>query len=454
MQQEETNIDFTATESELGIELTHRFEKVSLSDEEFTQILDIVSWKQTPIFPRRGRMAWQVFEQPPILMDGHQRSLAAAKIKGVGVYNPSVDAKYRDPVYHIASERPFQPTNQPLLSFSTYPHFGINDKCEFGFTFGKTAPIGGILHDKAICEYNCALHLLKHDVPAIVPLAVVKYNSLPKFNGESLGAAICLSPSKFPYRLGEIQSGAALRPGLDKSKDEYCRLLFESAEINGGPYNELKRLELLKHIAFNAGKLINDFSASGLFRYSAALQNFEYDFDKRQLVLTDLDSSLFLNTLPPNLQRLQVIRDFGSLLYHFTVGFATPLALGHYSLKNLVESDPISALISGYFSINIDARVRRIASTLWSLFIPHFVLLNRHRQEIDNKWSVERRRSYKMEHDLFFVTAMTISYPLFCENRLSTLYPDGNLTQDQMIAKARNYLGQRFEYLEYLVNRS
>lgn len=444
----------SAKQKDLEIEITHRFDKVVVSDSEFERILDIVSWKQLPVFPRRGRMAWYVFNDSPELRDGHERSLVAAKMKGVGVYNPSVDAKYRDPVYHLSSEKPFQPTNQPLLSFSTYPHFGIDSQGEYAFAFGKIAPIGGIIHEKAISEYNCALHLLKHDVPAIVPMAVVRYSSLEKFEGQTLGAAICISPSEYPHRLAEIQSGAALRPGLDTSKDKFCRQLFESFEIDGDPNAEVSRLEVLKRVAYNAGKLINDFSRSGLYRYSAALQNFEYDFTRRQLVLTDLDSTLFLNSLPVNLQRLQVIRDLGSLLYHFTVGFSTPLALGHYTLKNLIAADPIAELIAGYFSIKIDSRVKKVSSLLWSLFVPHFVLINRHREKIDTEWSVERRRSYKMEHDLFYVAAMTMTYPLFCENILSKIYPDATLTQEQFAIKAKTYLGSRFEYLEYLANRA
>ncbi len=454
MNQELANRAGVIEKRELGIDVTHHFDKVSRSNSEFERILDIVSWKQQPVFPRPGRMAWRIFDQKPELTDGHVRSMEAAKMKGVGIYNPSIDGKHRAPIYHSTSDQPFQPSNQPLLNFITYPHFGINNEGEYGFAFGKPSPIGGIEYERALNEYNCAVNLLKHDVSAIVPLAVVKYNSLPKFHGHDLGAVVCISPSQYPHRLGEIQHGAALRPGLDTSRDEFCRRLFETFEIDGDPFAEVTRLQLLKQIAFGAGRLINQFSRSGLFRYSSELQNFEYDFSRRQLVLTDLDSTLFLTSLPPKLQRLQVMRDFGSLMYHFMVGFATPLALGHYTIKNLIASDPISDLISGYFSTEVDSRVKSISLLLWSIFVPHFALLNRHRDKIDSEWSFERRRSYKMEHDLFYIAAMTILYPHFCENSISKMYPDDTLTQEQMVAKARKYLGPRFEYFEYLVNLS
>jgi hypothetical protein len=375
-------------------------------------------------------------------------------MKGVGVYNPTHDAKYRDPVYHIASPEPFQPTNVPLVSFASYPHFGINSSGEYTFAFGKMAPTGAIVHQRALNEYNCALHMLKHNVPAIVPLAVVKYNDLPRFEEQDLGAVVCLSPSRYPHRLGEVQHGAALRPGIDKSKDEYYHLLLDAFEIDADPYTEITRLRLLKKLSRKVAGVINKFSTCGLFRYSSTLQNFEFDFRSKEVVLTDLDSTLFLNSLPPHLQRLQVIRDLASIIYHVMVGFATPLALGHYTLKNLITHDPIEEIISGYFSVETNQQIKNISSLLWSLFVPHFVLLNRHKQKIDTEWSVERRRSYKMEHDLLYVMAITCLYPLFSKSRIGSRYPHDTLTQEVLFNKAKKYLGNRYEYFEYLLSRN
>lgn len=438
----------------LRVEVTHRFDEIDISQKDLDSVLSMISWQKLPYFPRRGRMGWHVFDSPARLTNGQTRSLVAAKMKGIGVFNPPSDALYRDPVYHISSNQAFQPTNEPLISFSTYPHFGINSEGHYGFAFGKMAPIGGIIHERALNEYSCALHLLRKNVSAIVPLMVVKYTDLPKFDEHSLGAVVCISPSLYPHRLGEVQHGAALRPGIDKSKDTYYHELLRSFQVSSDPNLETTRLDLLKKLAPRAARLIHDFSAAGLFRYSSTLQNFEYDFHRNELVLTDLDSTLSLESLTPQLQRMQVIRDFASLLYHFIVGFGTPLALGHYRLKMLLEADPVADLIAGYFSIPKTHEVKKISQLLWSCFIPHFVLLNRHKPKIDTEWSVERRRSYKMEHDLFYVMAITALYPLFCRSALSEKYPDPLLTQDALLKKAEVYLGGRYEYFEYLLKRN
>jgi hypothetical protein len=86
--------------------------------------------------------------------------------------------------------------------------------------------------------------------------------------------------------------------------------------------------------------------------------------------------------------------------------------------------------------------------------VPHFVLLNRHKQKIDTEWSVERRRSYKMEHDLLYVMAITCLYPLFSKSRIGSRYPHDTLTQEVLFNKAKKYLGNRYEYFEYLLSRN
>lgn len=434
---------------QLGIEITHHFTGTTLSEKEFNKLTDIVSWKQVPSFPQRGRMAWHVFQEQPLLLDGSAKSLKAAKIKGVGGFNPHTEAHNRDPIYHKTTSEPFQPTLQPLSSFATYPHLGFREDGEYDIVYGSVAPIGGILHERAVAEYRCALHLLRHKVPAIVPLAVFRYEDSLKFHRQEMGVVVCFSPAEYPNRLSEVQYGAALRRGNNPVKDEYYDNIRQALSIPGDPRCEKTRLRTLNEIATRVGSVIHDFSYSGLYRYSAELPNFEFDFNECEVVLTDLDSTRFLSELPVNHQRLQVLRDMASMIYHFMAKFATPLALGHYTLKNLLTFDPITELIAGYFPGALRSEVEVIAKKLWNVFIPHFMLINKNRAKINSVWDNERRRSYKMDHDLFFILAMTMLYPIFCKSDLGEKYPDETLTQNKMMEKAGNYLGERCEYFEY-----
>lgn len=47
--------------------ITHQFTDVNLSEDELKNMLEIVSWKQTPWFAAPGRTAWHSFEDEQIL---------------------------------------------------------------------------------------------------------------------------------------------------------------------------------------------------------------------------------------------------------------------------------------------------------------------------------------------------------------------------------------------------
>jgi hypothetical protein len=55
-----------------------------------------------------------------------------------------------------------------------------------------------------------------------------------------------------------------------------------------------------------------------------------------------------------------------------------------------------------------------------------------------------------MDHDLFYILAITALYPFFQKSALSKQYPF-DLSQADLMAKAERYLGERYEYLEYLL---
>jgi len=437
----------------IGFSVTHRYMDVDISEQEWQYILELASWKRMPSFAVRGRSAWHILREDVSLKSPPHNKLRAAKLKGIGVWNPASAARNRDSLMVPVSETPIPPTTQPLESFATYPHFGLTAEGEYALVYGKVAPVGGIVYERALLEFESAKLLIENGLSTIVPLAVIRYEDKYQFQGQAMGAVISLSPAAEPYRLSEIQFGAATRKGEDPLKDAYCERIRDSLGIQGDFSCETTRLAIIKVLSQQLGQLIHDFTAAGLYRYSPEWTNLEYNFDTCQVLLTDLDSTRPLAELTPELQTLHALRDVGSLLYRTMAKFATPSALDKYTLTNLLKYDPITDLLIGYFPQASEEQLQLISKRLWNAFIPYMFLLKKHRHAILNEWTNERRRSYKMDHDLFYLLAMSSIYPLFCESDLAHLYPS-EINMDKLLKKAETYLGERYEYFLYLLKDS
>ncbi|VFN02701.1 MAG: hypothetical protein BECKG1743D_GA0114223_106222 [Candidatus Kentron sp. G] len=434
----------------LEYELTHRYDGVTISNAEFDRLLGAASWRTQPEFPRRGRVARHVLQDPARLGNDPERRLTVAKLKGVGVYDPAALGKYRDRILGEFSDEPLPPTTRPLDSFATYPHVGIDGQGEYTLAYGAVAPVGGIVYERALREYRNAKTLHEHNIPSIIPLAVLKYKDLV-FKAQPMGAVITLSSEPSPHRLAEVQYLAATQRGKNPETDAYYDRVVASLGVDGDPGSETVRLRAINMLSRRIGRLMHDFSLTGLYRYSPEWSNFEYSFEHKEVFLTDLDSVRDLDELSPENQRLQVLRDLGSLIYRLVAKFGTPSALDQYRLENLLSYDPLAETLLGYFhgSQVTENEIRAVSQKLWNAFIPHLFLLKKHRVAIQRQWSSERRRSYKMDHDLFYILAISLLYPLFEKDILSAKFPF-DLSQDALMAKAERYLGERYEYLEYL----
>lgn len=432
--------------------ITHQYDGVNLSSDELQQILTFIGWNECPPFKQPGRVAWHVLEQEANVETTPEYQLKAAKIKGVGFWNPRPEGKIHSGVLaNLHSEKPTPPTTDILESMLTFPHMGVDQNGEYTIAYSSATPIGGILHERALLEYNSARILLEHGVPATVPLMVVKYEDKYQFNGKPMGVVVNLSPETDSVRLSCVQYGAAVHRGTDAKADAYYDKLRKSLGVNGQPELETTRLQTINLLARKIGKLVHDFSAAGLYRYSSEWSNFEYDFTRKEVFLTDLDSTLELKNVSKSLQALQVLRDLGTAVYRLVAKFGFPEVLNDYTLNNVLKFDPLTELLVGYFpSVPYD-EVEAVSQRLWQCFVPHWMLLKKHEASITGEWSRSRRQTYKMDHDLFYILTMTLVFPLFEKSDLFEQY-DCNLTLDDMLQKAQNFLGERYEYFLYLLN--
>lgn len=437
--------------NELAIEVTHRYDGVTIEDSAFSDLLDAVAWRRQPRFIARGRASREILTTPAFVTNKPEQPLKFAKIKGLGVYDPAKFGKHRDKILGEFSDEPRPPTSIPLGWSSTYPHIGFDKRGEYAIAYGSSAPVGGILHDRAYLEYRNAKLLLEHGIPTIVPLAVIRYKD-KTFTDQPTGAVITLSPNPLSDRLSEVLYLASCRPGVNPDADDFYHRVLRSLDVDGDPNTETVRLEAVNILARKIGTVMRDFSMAGLYRHSSEWSNYEYDFDIKQPVFTDLDSTLLLGELTPEMQTLQVLRDFATVAYRLVAKFGTPTNLGVYTLTNILKYDPMLETLIGYFPETPKQTLNQISKKLWNAFIPHLFLLKRHRKHIEaNEWSSDRRRSYKMSHDLFYVLTVSLLFPVFVQSELGRKYPSA-LTEDELLNRAERYLQERYEYFLYLLN--
>lgn len=441
------------TQTPLKYRITHQYDGMDISETEFSRLLDIASWNGArPNFVRRGRGSWETLMSDVSLKNNPDTRFYAAKLKGVGLWNPKSDddGAYSNLLHKDSGQEPVPPLTDLLEYLVTYPHFGISNGAEYQYAYSSASPIGGIVHERAHREFWAAQRLVEHSVPTIAPLAVIEYDETLQFQGEPMGAVITLAPGLAPYRISEVLFGAAMERGSDPGFDQHYDEMRKCLNIDGDPDDERVRLAVICALAKEAGKLIHDFSLTGMFRYSGDWGNFVYSTEEKQLFLIDLDSVQDISVLPGPAQAMQVWRDIVSTAYRMVGKIGYPTALGKYTINNLLEFDPIAALLSGYFVNVPEAELRAASRRLWGYFIPHLSLLNKHKETILRPETGDGRKDYKMDHDLFYILGMTILQPFFARSEIGEKYPN-DITPDDMWQKAEAFLGDRFEYFAYLM---
>jgi len=442
----------------LRYRVTHRYEKVTMSSSEEQRLLDIVSWKSIPNLAH-GRTAYEALQIPANCPGFEKDTLSGVKMKGVGT-SQSLMVDYsatRVQSFWSPGDEPNEvsnvlvpPSAVPYTGFDGFPHLGIGTDKYF-IASSKPSPQGGMLHSRAVLEYESARTLVEAGVPSIVPFAVVEYEDII-YNGEPLGAVICLQREPKMQRIGSIQFQHCIY-GACKSADNLYDEVRSAFGVSGDAQTESTRLATVSGLARHVGGLMRQFSAAGLYRYAPEWTNFEYDSRTHELFLTDLDSSLPLSSLQPEERILEIGRDLVSSLYRCIGKLAYPTALRSYSINGIRRFDPLKHLLGGYFPTAPDAVVQAISEKLLSVFIPHFALLQRHADHICGSWTWDRRVSYKMDHEIFWLCAMREIWPLLADSALFEAHPN-SMTQEKLDRMAKEFLVDRADYYDYLVGGS
>lgn len=425
--------------SELSFSVVERSAELHLSAADEREISDRVSWRTPATFPCPGRTAWYVLQNPIRSTEGGQM-LVAAKIKGIGALNPS-DPNRRSRVRGHHPHGLVQPTVDEYEETTRAHHFGIDDQGGFTVARSAPAPFAAITVGRARQEFDNARTLREAGVNAIRPFAVYEYSGTRTFNGDSIGAVVSLTPDVSPYPLefllldedgvteDEMTTFAAIRGWLEIGEKR--------------PEGEV--LRAVSFLSFRIGRILRRFAQAGLYRYSAGWDNFFLDRRSADVYLTDLDSTRPLSELPVQIQGMQVMRDLAGALYRVANKLYHPNVVHAFSRRALLTWNPLAALVSGYFDVHI-SRSQEIVSPLWDYFVPHWFLLRRHKHEFTS-WPEKRRKSYKMDKEIFHGLAFVALAPLYQELRHELSLPDAPSSKP-IRERLGVFLGDRMEIIE------
>ena len=432
----------------LELEITHLFEQVAIPEDELEELIKVISWQIQPRFPCPGRTAWHTFKKPFHLKNDSEKTFYAAKLKGVGVWNPEKFPLYSGVHDEVYSEKPVPPTTNEYKFTTSIPHFGFTDAGYFISVFSEPTPYGGMLHRRAVQEYENSHTLLAHGVPSIVSLLVARLPERYQFMDQAMGIAISLSEEIEPYRLHLVHFG---ENELNEQEQKYYAGLRQCLGIPNGVFDESTRLQTINALSRQIGKLLHDFSAAGLYRHSGGWEDLSFCIKTKQLIMVDLDSNRSLAELPACTKPLQILRDLSSSIHKLINMFYFPTLLNKYTFSNLIAYDPISEMLSAYFPEAQPATVKKVAMRFWDYFAPHYFLMQRYKDQFLGKWDNERRRSYKMDDDIFFSLSMLNLFPLYSGSDLNSLYPT-EFTLADLEERARPFLGEKYQYVRHLLS--
>lgn len=413
----------------LSFSVVERAPEVELAPVDARALDELISWRAEPWFAVVGRTAWYVLKQPVLSSDG-ARLLTAAKLKGVGAFDPTTGKGTR-------------PTNEEYVETAQALHFGVDDAGQFSEVRSEPAPYGAILLRRARQEFDNARLLAQAGVPAIYPLSVCVYDELPKFRGESLGVVTSLTSDASPYSLDWmlVRTQAASARLADRKTVLTCLGAHAFDDSMEG------RLSILSATAAKIGILMRQFAKAGLYRYSSGWDNFHINRRTGELYLTDLDSSRRLSELSANVRAMQVLRDMAGTLYRVANKLYHPSNTDAFRLEALLEADPLACVLSGYLDVDL-ARCRELVVPLWNYFIPHCFLLKRHQPALAS-WPEALRQSYKMDKNLFHGLAIYSLADAYHSQRARLGLPEAPATEE-LRASVRRFMGERADMIEFL----
>ena len=310
---------------------------VRLSDKDFKNLLKIVSLEKDGIYYDNGRTCYYQLGVP-VTVGGKRYTYL--KIKGNGILiNKKVSIFNKKEFVRIDPHYGFDSNDNPILVKS------------------KPAPYGGMLLDRAINEFNNFELLVSSGVSSLYPFCVFKYSNL-KFHNQSLGAIVALSEE--PYRFNKI-----LFHDIPDNYIKYYKKVFYNEFGYDTDFLFEDKAKLIQQVAYKYAKEIKKMSECGLYIHSGGWSNIQYSFFDKNIVLVDLDSSVY-NKLNKDILKY---RDLVSNIYRLFINLYNPNCIGDYNEIIIRKTNYCYYLLKGYFNNINDNILNNISDEINDYFI-------------------------------------------------------------------------------------
>lgn len=428
----------------LAFQAVRRNDSLVLSQRDVEAIERIISWDGVqPRFSKPGRTAWYVLQDPVQSSNGGPL-LRAAKLKGVGAWNPA-DPSIRSGVKGDHPVGMHRPSVTEYKETARTVHFGIGAEGEFKGVHSESAPFGAILLRRASQEYDNAEVLSCAGVSSIVPFMLARYGGL--FKAEPIGAVVSLAPDDSPHGLDFLYQR---EPEATDERRAHCLAVLTALGEAGG-LDEHTLCSAQSKVSALVGRSLRRFAQAGLYRYSSAWDNFFFNKRDADVYLTDLDSSRPLSELPPDIGGMQVLRDLAGALWRLPKQFCERATVGDFHLQPLLKLDALAAMVAAYFKIDAAAS-QRLVDPLWAYFIPHWFLLKRHGAQVAG-WTKDQSKGYRIEKSEFHCLAILVLAEVYRERREALGLPPLPATTE-LHRRMRSLLGEQMDQVAWLAQRS
>ncbi|EDX83618.1 hypothetical protein S7335_798 [Synechococcus sp. PCC 7335] len=312
-----------------------------------------------------GRSALHKIEKRTNLTFSTGMRIKSLKIKGAGALTHTGET--------------IRPSDVPLYNHN--PHLGFSEDGKFIRKHTQPAPTGAITLERAVCEFETAKALLKHDCPSIIPIQVYQYTDafFLKENCKTampIGVVVSGVPSTSHLRADAVLRYHSLNKEEQATINEWIISLKQHMSPDEFEFDDnYPRLSLLSALSRLYGKTIRKFSKAGFYRYSGSLDNYSYCTDIGEVYLIDLDSAQKLSLLSPIRRGLEVMRDAASGLAYLVTFLTDPSISTHFPYKKVLTANPFKHFLVGYYS-DVHKRNPLIIDTLASIIMRYYKSLS------------------------------------------------------------------------------
>ncbi|MDP2642962.1 MAG: hypothetical protein Q8P62_03920 [Candidatus Peregrinibacteria bacterium] len=328
---------------------------IQIPADELESLTDYASWANNPPFESPGRSGY-VKRKSPLKVG--ETSVHGYKLKGVGTF--SQKTRTISPPKGDSYQQMFGTIDSGGNILDEVPviliHMGIAENGTLYPVLDPPKPEGGLSSGRGQREFQNAAKLHKGGVSACLPIAWGCYPEI-KWQNEPTEFVILGIPSDVPERLGayfepDTSSG---RFEVGKGMKALIERRFEVVDTRQRKLGE-PMLKITADIGKNIGRLLRSAHEAGVARFASHLGNFSLMPNKRDLLLHDLDSSVEIDSLPPQAKALTMTRDIESAIFGFTHSITHSNAYWIINdLGRFEKLNPFKALLKGYFQEEVDA---------------------------------------------------------------------------------------------------